>query len=294
MKTKLNKVYILVSIILMFLILPFTEISCKRRPPKVISEDKMVKLMADMQLMEAYMHSNSNNFSRSEDNKKYAEAILRQNGVSKEELDSTLAWYGRNLDEYSLLYDKIDKEIKRRQNNLAKESGETIIENDSEDIWPYQRHSVLIENGNSDGWVFSFNNPGIKKGETVNWNLYFPETANIRGVLGVEYSDGSNDNNIGSLTNNHYLELTVVTDTAKSVNRLYGWIELKTLREMPVYADSISLTVTPFDSISNRNNRGLRKYGPLEHNRIKPEVKKPEVKDSLQNTALTDTIPAKK
>ena len=69
--------------------------SCSR-PSNVLSEKKMVDLLVDMELSEAYVNTQGG-ISTSEDRVNMGKRVLEIHKVSEETLDTTLAWYGRNL-----------------------------------------------------------------------------------------------------------------------------------------------------------------------------------------------------
>lgn len=256
---------------------------CSDKPKEAISERKMVKLMADMQLAEAYANTvGMSHYSQGNERSTIGKGILASHGVTQEELDSTLAWYGRNIDDYTNLYEKVDKEINSRRRKIMKQTGAEELVNSADILWPYQSHGVLSSLGNTDAWILSLESPGLEKGDMLEWSLRLSENSQLNGVLGVEYEDGTSDASAQLLsgTRKKY-ELRLQTDTGKVVRRIYGTLRLRDNDQKPVYADSMLLRKMPFDSIEYMRYRSLRHYGAPA--RIKPKI---ERKDTLTNDTL--------
>lgn len=258
--------------------------ACNNRPSYVLSENKMVNLMVDMQLAEAYVNNNPGG-NTSETKKELGREVLALHNVSPEELDTTLAWYGRNLDQYSELFEKVDKEILKRKGYYLGEDVMSI--SDSDNLWPYSEHLVLSPLSGSDNFIISLNDPAIEKGGVVSLSFFLPNTTSVKGVLGVEYSDGTSEATMSTTNGRSKVEFKVQTDSGKIVSRLYGVMNLKEKKDNPVYIDSIFVTTVPFDSLEYlHNKRTQKKYGA-----ILPHIKPVAPKDSTdQNKESRDSI----
>ena len=92
-------------------------LGCDRRPKEVLSERKWSAFMADMQLAEACLNSSAVSVHSRDGRLELGRSVLAAHGVTQEQLDTTLAWYGRNIDNYSELFEKVDKEIVARRKN---------------------------------------------------------------------------------------------------------------------------------------------------------------------------------
>lgn len=257
---------------------------CSKRPKGVLREGKMVSLMADLQLAEAYSNTAGMGNYNSDSRENLGKGVLAAHGVTQEEVDSTLAWYGRNMDDYTELFAKVDKEIMSRRKKLMKEEGSKDNINSADMLWPYQTHGVLSALGNSDAWILSLESPDLSRGDVLEWSIRMSESSAFTGVLGVEYADGTSDALSQMLSGKQKYELRLQTDTGKTVSRIYGTLRLKDSKQMPIYADSIMLRRLPFDSLEYHRHRSLRHYGAPA--RIKPKVEK-------KDTTANDTVPLK-
>lgn len=234
---------------------------CSKRPRGIISEKKMVRLIADMQLAEAYSNM-SDEYMRHPDGKgELGKAVLEAHGISQEQLDTTLSWYGHNLDDYTELYEKVDKEILKRKRKLLDLSNEDMSRQDESNLWEYGNHSMISGLGINDGLILSINNPEIQRGDRLQWSMRVNSPVQFNGVLGVEYEDGTSEAMTTNFTGRDRLEIFCQTDTGKTVRRVYGTMRMRENAVYPIFADSIRIISIPYDSLEYHNHRGNRHYG---------------------------------
>jgi len=254
---------------------------CRKRPEGVLSDKQMVDLMADMQLAESYADYDYSGPNLQIYRNGLAESVLVAHGVSREELDSTLSWYGRNLDDYTKLFEKVDKRIIEKR-KIALKTGDADLDVSQGDmLWPYTENGVISKLGSADGWVVSIPAPGLEKGDMLEWAMHFPVYATFVGVLGVEYEDGTGEAVSSNFTGGMSVNLRLQTDTGKIVDRIYGTMRLKEELKSSVFADSIRLRRLSFDSLEFKKYRNQKRYGiPVRYS------KKEENKDSV----VVDTV----
>lgn len=252
--------------ILILLVLLISS-GCSKRPKNILSEDKMVAVMADIQIAEAYeRNGSSNDFLQGNHRELLGRGVLMQHGVSIEEMDSTLAWYGRNMDEYSNLYKKIDEELNRRQKKYAKSAGESQKENSSADLWPYSKHFVVDKNSLTDGLIVDIPASELAPGDKLTWKMIV-EGASYRSLtLGVDYENGTSDiYRIMNRTFDKWVEMSLQTDSSLLVNRIFAIADFGKPSSR-ILIDSVQLTHIPF----NREEYHLNSY----HRTIRPAGRK--------------------
>lgn len=242
-----------------FLFLSIVLLSCSKRPSNVLPEDKMVKLMVDMELAEAYTNNQAvGGLDKNELGKK----VMELHGVSEETLDTTLAWYGRNMDEYTKLFDKVDKEIQKRRVKFTEVPGQTIIKADN--LWPFKEHVLISPLSGSDNFSFSFIPPEVDKGEVLKFSFFLPNPTSIKGILGVEYTDGEGEATVATFSSKKNIEIEMHTDSSKKVARIFGIMNVKDRKNLPLFIDSISLNKEYMDTINYRSRRrNQKKYGVI-------------------------------
>lgn len=229
---------------------------------EVLSEKEMVNLITDLKLAEAYVNNNMGGQDIAQKREELEKSVMAAHHVTPEQLDSTLGWYGKNLDKYAELYEKVDKRLLEKRRKLMKVGAENTMPIKGDNLWPYAKNGMISSLGNSDGWILSIENPDIGKGEKVVWSMNLKDqTIPLNGVIGVEYEDGTAEANSTYFINRQKLELSLHSDTAKTVKRLYGSIRMKNEETNPLYVDSISILKFAYDSLEYSRYRSQKKYG---------------------------------
>lgn len=258
--------------------------ACSKRPEGVLSDDEMVSLLTDMQLAEAYV--NVSHIS-SVDGDALTESVLKAHGVSREELDSTLKWYGKNIDTYNELFAKVDKNIDRKRRSIINDSGEAQEES-SGNLWPYPYQMMISPLGNTDVLMFSIPAEDFSKGDVVNWRMRLNSDNEVSVSLGVDYSDGSGTQVIRTLSGTRRIDMKVQSDSSKTVKRIFGVMRPRKTGAVPVWADSISLTLAPLDTTRYyyfHSQHSLRKLLPKERGKVSDSLKLVEdrVEESIRD-----------
>lgn len=221
---------------------------CSKRPKNILSEDKMVAVMVDIQIAEAYERSgDANTYLNGQSRELLGRGILLHHGVTVEEMDSTLAWYGRNMDEYPKLYKKIDAELNKRQLKYARAAGESENEGSSADLWPYSRHYVIDDKSLTDGIIVNIPVSDLAPGDKLIWKMKVDGASSRNLSLGVDYENGTSD--IYRITNIGYdkwVELSLQTDSTLGVNRIFATAQFGNITRR-VLIDSIQLNHMPFN-----------------------------------------------
>lgn len=237
---------------------------CNKRPEGVLSENDMVDLLADIELAEAYYNTTAGPGSGIT-REMLIESVLQKHGVTHAELDSTMAYYGRNIDDYYALYEKVETKLRKRSNEGTDEQTRQ-----EDDIWPYSRFASFLPNQTSDGIVFSMGADEIQPGNTLEWAMRLTSTEGVELMLGVDYADGGSSlikkNSSGTRT----LQINLQTDTVRQPKRIYGVMKLPE-RARPVWADSIRLIKSEYDSMNYSKIRS-------QNNIWRPIVKKDTLK----------------
>ncbi|MDR3252506.1 MAG: DUF4296 domain-containing protein, partial [Tannerella sp.] len=121
----------------------FIIASCSRVPKHIISEKKMRALLYDMQLAEAFVETNYESYPTANDRNRLYNSVFAKHGITQEQYDSTLVWYGQNMDLYMRIYRLALRDINAGIDALGDIkpnplSGE-VSAKDSIDVWIYDR-----------------------------------------------------------------------------------------------------------------------------------------------------------
>lgn len=244
---------------------------CSKRPKDILNEDKMVAVMTDLQIAEAYERSgDANGYLQGKSREMLGRGILMQHGVTTEEMDSTLAWYGRNMDEYPKLYKKIDAELNRRQLKYARAAGESDIEGSSADLWPYSRHYVIDDRSLTDGIVATIPVNDLNPGEKLTWKMTV-EGATAKDItVGVDYTDGSAE--VYKQTNRSFdkwVEVSLQTDTLREVSSIFTLARFESTNPR-VFVDSVQLLHIQINKEDNHKNGFQRSIPPAGRKMVFP------------------------
>lgn len=228
--------------------------ACNKRPEYVLSDSEMESLLTDLILADAYEQSAASRTLSDSVRMTFTDAIMAQHGVDQQTLDSTFAWYSRNLDDYYRLYTRVDKRIAK----MNKKVGGNVNDNkDLNDIWQMPVRIQLSPLAYSDALVFEMPGESVGKGEKLEWYFRLSNDVRADATLGVDYTNGATAISRRELSGSRNVSLSLIVDTLLTPRRVFGLLRVNR-RDMPLWLDSIRLTKTPFDSTAYdafRNSR---------------------------------------
>ena len=246
--------------IIVFVVMAACMCSCSKRPDGVLSEDDMIALIADIEIAEIYMQNHNSGYYNDSIKDSAIQWALDRHSLSKADFDSTMTWYGRNIDEFRDLYAKVDEELAKRQRRIV---GESDQQGSSSDLWPYSRHIILSELTPDNGLSFSIQSDDLGKGDKIVWKMRPNGLSSGVAMLGVDYDNGTSAYSHQGSNGNRNVELCVQTDTALAVKRIFGYLRIKDSHSLPIWIDSIALESFPLDTTQYYRIYSQRKYsGP--------------------------------
>lgn len=253
-----------------FLLAALILFACSDRPDNIASDSEMVKVMADLEMAQAYLQNKGYTNNNPQNRERILKYILEKNGMSREDFDSTIVWYGKHIDKYDDLYAKVDKELARRESRISGNSIEVL----SNDLWPYSRHFIISPKSSTDNLSFNITPEDIDRGGKLTWKLKLNSTPVGTALFGVKYSNGNVSYTSQNISGNNF-EISLQTDTALSIREIFGNIRISDNHTF-VGIDSISLTSAPFDSTIYYQINTLRRFNvPVR------KIKKVEKVDSI-------------
>lgn len=242
--------------------LALMAVGCDDTPEYVVPHDKMVDLLVDIHIGESVVDVNRRDYRNDSLKKVLKQSILLKHGVTQQQLDTSLVWYGHHLEEYLDVYDdviaRLENEIK-----LADEasSGEDVlvvsVAGDSVDVWNGIRYRIFNENSPSQYLSFVLkHDENTEIGDEYMWEFRLQNNrSNVAWSMAADYNDGSTDFATGVASSNNWNQLRLMTDSAKTMTRIYGMARVIPAKGEVVYVDSISLMRTRFDETTyNRHS----------------------------------------
>ena len=106
-------------IIILCMILASVVVACgKRMPKEVIDSKKMEDLLIDIHKSEAFMESDYPYYAKDNRKDSIRNAILAKHGVTRAEFDTSLVWYGMNIEKYIEIYKKVIERLQEEDNKI--------------------------------------------------------------------------------------------------------------------------------------------------------------------------------
>jgi len=258
--------------------------ACKRVPDYVIQPEPMAELMADVRVADAVVAVNTRQYDTEQSKLALKQTVFEKHGVTEEQFDTSLIWYGHNIAKYQEVTDRSIEILERRQREIAaKAAGEAAISvsGDSVDIWTAPQYAVITSRSPSEYLAFSYNSdPNWESGDIYTFRARIATSASgASWNLTAEYDDGA----ASTLTIDMSTvmpgrqEISLYTDSTRTAVRVSGWLRVKPDGSRPAIIDSISV-------VRRRNNAV-----PTIHRRFLQRLISPP--ENLKNNA--DTIAGK-
>lgn len=113
-------------------------VSCSKVPDGILKEKEMKAVLMDMQLAEAMISNDYKTYSDDAEKEALYQSVFRKHKIDQAVYDSSLVWYGHNLDVYMQVYDLILADLNERQKALGnvQANAAPVSKLDSVDIWP--------------------------------------------------------------------------------------------------------------------------------------------------------------
>lgn len=239
--------------------------ACSDTPDYVIPKDKMASLMADIYIGEAVVESSPRQWVRDSTRTVLLQSIYARYGVTAEDVDSSMVWYGRNIQSYMEMLTLAEDKLKGRIDEAERQGGASdrvtaavTVDGDSVDVWTGLRSRRNSPTTPSDYITFNLT-------PDRNWDRGDRYTLSVKGIgtrmpvslrLGVEYGDGTVEAQFYKGPGEGVSSVRLVLDSAKTASTVYGSIKYHAAPDEVSYLDSISLVRTRMGDDNNALRRG--------------------------------------
>lgn len=256
-------------------------VACNGVPDYVVQPDEMASLMADVRMADAVVSIQIREYA--DDTAKLAlrRAVLQKHGVTEEQFDTSLVWYGHNIGKYQEVTQmSIDILEQRLKDATARAAGEAALSvaGDSVDIWTGPQVFSVNRRSPSQYVAFSFDSDrNWEPGDiyTLRTRVVSP-LSKVRWNMTAYYDDGAVETATFNMniTEPRKQELMLVTDSTRTAVRISGWIEISPDGHRPAIIDSVSLTRRRTNAILARNKHSSQRQ-------IEPKNNKKEDADTI-------------
>ena len=238
---------------LVYLIIALSVLAaCSHDPDYVIGEKDMVDLLVDVHKAEAVIESNYNQYSSKADKKKLREAVFLKHGITQEQFDTNLVWYGHHIEDYMKIYEQVVERLKAENEEakklLAEDNSQTMSQpGDSVDVWKQRRAHVFDTRQASNLLTFD-----IAPDENFRTRDYFELRFKVlllpklsvkpQVYLAARHINHDIVYNQLDIDREGWHSLPLQTDSAMALSRINGYIVLP-MQTVPgtMYVDSLTL-----------------------------------------------------
>lgn len=241
--------------------------ACDSTPDYVIPPKKMAQLMADVHVGEAVIESNSREYGNDSLKKVMKQSIYMKHGVTSEQVDTSMYWYGHNIDKYMEVYDNTIKILEKRISDAerlgvkAKLAVSFSADGDSVNLWQGVKNRRFTTDMASDFITFHHTTDrNWDRGDRFRLNAKMIDTRSPMTMnMAVEYNDGTTEYTSATFSGDGMRHLDLVLDSAKSALSVYGSLRYHPVDDEVAYLDSISLVRTH----NKDNNKQQRAEVPV-------------------------------
>lgn len=225
--------------------------SCGRTPEGVLSEKKMKEVTIDMKLAEAMIESDYSKYQEYTQREALFQSVFDKHKITAAVYDSSLIWYGKNLDIYMDIFEQADKEIDQRIKGMGdtRPDMEAIsAQRDSVDIWPLRKFYVFPSSGGSCLIAFDLKpeTPYMAGSVFVLGADFWGIPSRLERAPELKISVEQSDTTITvykPITKDGYVETEIRTIQSQQVRRVYGYIRLLSNDPLDtkIYVDKLNL-----------------------------------------------------
>ena len=206
-------------------------IACSRAPKGIIPERKMRLLLTDMHLADAMITSDPYTFQNDDDKNALYQSVFDKHRVTQAVYDSSLVWYGKNLDVYMQVYKMALIDVNKKIEEIGVIEPETVLSLNAElfDIWSTGKYYEFFPTSLSNCLVFNF----VPEEDYSSGSIFvlgfqvMGLVAGMQSPVEVHFRAEQIDTTImmnNRITNDGFYELTLRTLAAHKVRRVYGYI----------------------------------------------------------------------
>lgn len=224
--------------------------ACSKVPKHILSEKDMQAVMVDMMMAESMAGNNYQSFRGDTVKLALYESVFNKHRIDRALYDSSLVWYGENLDIYMKVYDRALTDINRMIADLGDVQADAIptSNSDSINIWPRRSSLVLQPGVPFNGVVFDIKpTSNYSSGSSfvlglrvwgLNKDMRFTPEIRLNAVQADTIITANT-----KITEDGYYQTIIRTPATQRTQRVYGYIRMDNKENSyhKIYIDSLSL-----------------------------------------------------
>ncbi|MDH6303836.1 hypothetical protein M2459_000168 [Parabacteroides sp. PF5-5] len=238
-------------------IVTLLAISCSKVPKDVLSEKEMKDVMIDIYLAEGMINADPRTYPDSTHKAALYQSVFRKHKIEEAKYDSSLVWYGKNMDIYMQVMDLALAEINTRIRNLGdvQASAAPSSNKDSVNIWPRRDYLTLYPQALFNGVTFDIKpeRPYTSGSVFVLGMRVWGLTEDMKHTPELRLAIDQTDTTLfirDKILKEGYSELILRGLPTKQIRRVYGYIRLDNSETnyYKVFVDSLNLMKYNYDS----------------------------------------------
>ncbi|MDR0795608.1 MAG: DUF4296 domain-containing protein [Tannerella sp.] len=209
----------------------FFVIACSRVPKGIIPEKRMQHILMDMHLAEAIIDTDPSLYQFDRDKKALFQSVFDKHRITEAIYDSSLVWYGKNLDIYMQLNTMALAEITQRIEaiNLTEPEQVLTVNENMKDIWTIGKYHEFYFSSLSNALIFKFGTENnFSFGDIFVLGLkVIGFVSGMQSPIEVHLRAVQNDTTImlnQKITTDGYHEMLLRTLPVRRINQFYGYI----------------------------------------------------------------------
>lgn len=229
-------------IIVLALIVSMT--GCNSRPDGVLSNTRMVDVMTDVQKGEAFVDAYYQNYPTDSSKMVLRQSVLKKHGVTSEQFDSSLMWYGIHSDELANVYAEVIDRLESEMNELDPSDSEfASFAGDSVNTWTESPYYVI--GSFSPSMLLKFSQEADENwftGDSYTWQFKTLNQHNPGSMsMFLDYDDGTTEMISLEFERDGWQRLTIVADSLRNPVNIYGVTQFNVTSGESLFVDSVSL-----------------------------------------------------
>lgn len=221
-------------------------LGCSKVPRNILSEKEMRAVLLDMQLAESLIAVDYKYTDKDPQKEAIYRSVFAKHRIDEAKYDSSLLWYGRNLDLYMRVYENVVKDLNKLKLALGDYASENLPmrSRDSVQLWDGSKSFDLKDNILDNTWSFNIDpSDGFMAGSKflLSMNIWgIPSDTLYYPVLRVHIEQADTTLSFEQkIRIDGLLEALFVSDSSQVVRRVSGSIRMHQ-SEPVLHEDSIA------------------------------------------------------
>lgn len=244
---------------------------CRRTPGYVIGTDEMAEIIADLNTAEAVVETNHSTFPTDSARSVLRQSVYMSHGITEEQFDTSMVWYGRNIDRYIDMCERAVEILQERQERLGAQMADRMavsVSGDSVDVWQSSHYLNLNRRLPSQIIYFTLTaDENWQPGDYYTWRMKIINgEPSMRWGFMAEYEDGSVETLNLATSGREWSEASFLSDSTKTMKEIRGYADLG--EQSGLYVDSISLVRKRIDPEKYSQRYRQRRFRSAEGGQI--------------------------